>query len=192
MMLDCGTRRRIKTMAHALDTLARRLAPLVDRRTLLGAIAGSTAASLVPALALPGSAKKKKKKKGKGKKQNKKKCKGGTRPCGKRCIPKDQCCKHTDCDICSHELCENGRCGCTGGRIRSNGVCGFFPNCKSVGLICTNDDECCSRKCDIWDGVYRRCNKSTELCIVDIDCESGNCRGFMCPEFLAMTLDGLC
>jgi hypothetical protein len=163
---------------------------------LLGILAGSTAASIFPGLASTGTAGKKRKKgKGKGKKRNnknKKKCKAGTRLCGKRCIPKDACCKHTDCDICSHEFCENGQCGCTGGRVRYRGVCGYVPHCKSVGLTCTNHDECCSGKCDITDGEIRRCNKGTELCIVDIDCESGNCRGFMCPEFLAMTLDGLC
>ncbi len=177
-------------MVHAIDSLARRVAPVVGRRTLLGVISGSVAGSLFPALAPSGSAGKKRK--GKGKKQNKKKCKGGTRLCGKRCIPKDACCDHTDCNLCIHEFCENGQCGCTGGRVLYKGVCGYVPNCKSVGLTCTSDDECCSRQCNIDDGNSKRCNKGTELCIVDIDCVSGDCRGFMCPEFLAMTLDGVC
>ena len=175
-------------MVHEFDTLVRHLATSVGRRTLLGLVAGS----IFPALASPALAGKKRKQKGKGKKQNKKKCKAGTRLCGKRCIPKDSCCKHTDCDICSHEFCENGQCGCTGGRVRYNGVCGFVPHCKSVGLTCASDDECCYRQCNINDGNSLRCNKGTELCVVDLDCVSGNCRGFMCPEFLAMTLDGLC
>jgi hypothetical protein len=181
-------------MVESLDAVARRLAPAVGRRTLLSVLAGSAAGSIVPALSSPGRAGKKGKGKGKGKgkKPNKKKCKAGTRPCGKRCIPSDSCCKHTDCDICSHEFCENGQCGCTGGRVRHNGVCGFVPHCKSVGLTCASNDECCSRTCDIFDGVSGRCNKGTEQCIVDLDCVSSNCRGYMCPEFLAATLEGVC
>ena len=179
-------------MLHSLNSMARRLAPAMGRRTLLGLVAGSATGSLIPALASPGSAGKKRKGKGKGKKPNKKTCKAGMRPCGKQCIPTDSCCTHTDCDLCSHEFCENGQCGCTGGRVRHNGVCGFVPRCKSVSLTCTSDDECCSRKCDIFDGVSYRCNKGVEQCIVDIDCVSSNCRGYMCPEFLAMTLDGMC
>ena len=173
-------------MFHSLDDVARRLAPAVGRRTLLGVLAGSVAQAGLASLAEPAAGKK-----GKGKKK-KKKCKGGKRPCGKRCIRKDACCKHKDCDICSHEFCEKGTCGCTGGRVRYNGVCGFIPTCKSVGLTCTSNDECCSRRCDINDDNSFRCNKGTELCNVDLDCESGNCRGYMCPEFLASSLEGLC
>jgi hypothetical protein len=179
---------------RSLDDMARRLAPPVGRRTLLGLLAGSAAGSIFAGLSSPGHAGKKGKGKGKGKgkKPNKKRCKAGTKPCGKRCIASDACCKHTDCNICSHEFCENGQCGCTGGRVRHKGVCGYVPHCKSISLTCTNHDECCSGKCDIFDGNVYRCNKGTEQCIVDIDCVSGNCRGYMCPEFLAMTLDGVC
>ena len=67
-----------------------------------------------------------------------------------------------------------------------------MPRCKSVSQTCTSDDECCSRTCDIFDGASYRCNTGVEQCIVDIDCVSGNCRGSMCPEFLAMTLDRVC
>jgi hypothetical protein len=193
MILSHGVGRRDNLVYRSLDDVARRLALATNRRTLLGLLPGSAAGSILPAHSSLAEARKKGKGKGKKKKPNKKKCRAGTRPCGKRCIPSDTCCKHTDCDLCSHELCESGQCGCTGGRVRHNGVCGFVPRCKSVSLTCTSDDECCSRKCDIPNGPGSfRCNKSTEQCIVDIDCLSGNCRGYMCPEFLAMTLDGVC
>lgn len=173
---------------QSLDDVARCLAQTTGRRTLLGLVAGSATGSILPALSSQGWAGRK----GKGKKPNKKKCKAGTRPCGKRCIPSDSCCNHTDCAPCTHEFCENGQCGCTGGRVRHNGVCGFVPPCKSVNLTCSSDNECCSRKCDIFDGVSFRCNKGIVDCIVDLDCVSGNCRGFECPELLATTTNGGC
>jgi hypothetical protein len=67
-----------------------------------------------------------------------------------------------------------------------------YATSKRGGLTCTCDEECCSRKRDIEHSNSLRCRKSTELCNVDLDCERSNRRGYMCPEFLAMPLDGLC
>lgn len=178
------------------DRVARSLAMGTPRRTVVGLMAGGLLGSGVAALLSPDAVVGKKgKHKGKGHGKGKgsaKKCKAGTQPCNGGCIPSTDCCNGDSCDTCALEICENGQCGCTGGRVRSKGVCGFVPQCKSVGLTCANDDECCSRSCSIFDGASLRCDKGTELCIVDLDCVSGNCRGFMCPEFYASATGGTC
>ena len=73
-----------------------------------------------------------------------------------------------------------GRCECNQGAVVHNGRCGFPVACKSVGETCGSNAECCSRACNIPDGVALRCNQGMLLCNVDFDCLSGPCRGFAC------------
>ncbi len=113
----------------------------------------------------------------------KKGCSGGQKRCGKRCVPKSGCCKSSECSSLRNEYCEKGRCGCAKGAVMYKGRCGFPIECKSVGLVCSSHYECCSGLCTISDGAGQmRCDKGTQLCIVDYDCVSGECRGYVCPE----------
>jgi hypothetical protein len=147
-----------------------------SRRTLLRSLGGGAlSALLVPAFLDEADARKKKKKP--------KKCKAGQKRCGAKCVPQTDCCKDVECDRVHREGCYQGRCGCGTSEIRdSKGYCGPFPNCKSTGLICTSNGDCCSGRCTIDDGNgQRRCDRGDRLCILDLDCNPGLQRlGWMC------------
>jgi hypothetical protein len=113
------------------------------------------------------------KNKGKGKKG----CPKGKKKCGKKCIAKGECCHYYQCRrLCGNEDCINGKCQCNSELIMHNGMCGYFIDCKGFGETCTSHAECCG-SC-----VSGQCGKSIYHCIADGDCESGPCRGFLCPE----------
>jgi hypothetical protein len=145
-----------------------------SRRTLLRTAAGGAFVGLLSPAPTNAIA---------GKKKKPKKCKAGQKPCGAKCIPQSNCCKNAECDGTHREGCYQGKCGCGPGEIRdSRGYCGFPPNCKSVGLICATDLECCSGRCTIEDsGGQRRCDRGDRVCIVDFDCSPGLlCLGWEC------------
>jgi hypothetical protein len=165
------------------DTLVRTLTRserTPTRRSLARALAGGAMFGWVVAAVEDAGAEADAAGKGKGKGKG---CKPGQRRCGKKCIPKDSCCKDDDCDFCREEKCVKGRCGCGKGEIDHNGVCGKFPLCQSVGLLCESDRDCCSGHCNVVsdDGVTTRCNRGLQRCITDLDCDPGfHCRGFSC------------
>lgn len=118
-----------------------------------------------------------KKRKGKGKG-----CPRGKRKCGKKCIPKGNCCTYVDCTGCRAEACINGRCKCDPELNLHNGKCGVFTNCLSYGETCTSSAECCGNCVFDVDANESQCGKSINDCIADVDCLSGPCIGFLCPE----------
>lgn len=94
--------------------------------------------------------------------RHKKKCK----PCqirqGKKCAnaPDDSVCK-TD-----------GRC--------LDGACNANPDCASFGESCFTERPCCSDRCQVF--PISGCDVSNvgERCLVDADCGSNTCVGYVC------------
>lgn len=162
---------------------------------LLGGMLGSNAAGIT---AKNKGGKGKGKGRGKGKKKQKG-CRSGEKPCGDGCIPASNCCPDAsdrDC-TCDLEQCVNLSCECQAPTIRHNGVCGL-PPFNDDGQLCTSNsqpntglvEECCSgnRKPRIEPPV---CAAGTTRCLIDADCVSGRCLGFVCQEIWRF-YDGNC
>lgn len=162
--------------ARHFDQWSRKTSALLTRRGALGA-ATALALSGLPVSVLAG--KKGGKKKGGGKKG----CGKGKKPCGKGCVAKDACCTNEDCDFCAYEVCLNGSCGCRGGGVKTQGVCGIPPTCAWSGKGVKDPDECCSENgfLEIHTNEYG-CLPGKQECYTDVDCLNGPCRGFKCPE----------
>jgi hypothetical protein len=137
-------------------------------RRAFGVAAGGLAANI---LGLTASAKKKKRKK---------KCKGGKRKCGKKCIPKANCC--TDADCGGGATCQDGTCLCPNGERECEGTC--IPD-----DICCPGEACgqncaCRRTVEgtgfcVQSGILIecvQCNSSAE-CEADDQCVPLNCTG---------------
>lgn len=96
-------------------------------------------------------------------------CGGGLKPCGKRCIARNKCCKHTDCG--ARRLCANGTC------IIGQGTCAAGANaCGGV-----NPSTACNRTPDTvcycleTTTGQTRCGRNPFLgtcaaCLGDADC----------------------
>jgi hypothetical protein len=121
--------------ASRFDHLVRLYAGDRSRRSLVRGLTGVTLAwTTQPLLGIvSGKAKKKHKKK---------KCKGGTKKCGKKCIPKSGCCTDADCatgDVCLEHACTIWQ-----------GICEDGDNvCAQTGTLACNSpisSECyCTR-----------------------------------------------
>jgi hypothetical protein len=163
-------------------------------RRRVGTVAGGVLATLLlgTATSIPVDAKKKGKKGGK-KKGGKKKCGSGQKLCDAQCIPQADCCNDSDCNRCAREICQGGVCGCHPNLIRSNGVCGSFISCSSVGQIVSNAFECCSDEAFPDDIGQLRCLSGKFNCNVSLDCaDKGPCRGFMCSDLYNSLVGGGC
>ena len=134
------------------DTLVQRLSQPRDRRSALGVLAGmglgGFLASSPPVLA----------------KKKRNKCKGNTRKCGKRCIPKSECCG-----------------GCASGLTCCEGVCVDLATSGSNCGVCGN--ACLSRICD---GGSCRCGAGT-MCPTGCACGLSTDNGIICTGDLTAT-----
>jgi hypothetical protein len=142
------------------DQLARALSVSPPRRSILGlALAGGTGFLL--GFADVGAKKKHKHKK--------KKCKSGTKKCGKKCIGVTNCCSAADCGTSG--ACSGGACICATG----------FKSCQGT---CIADDACCASDC----GPCESCQGSSCVyaCQDDQECVSGQC------ECTPNSCDGCC
>jgi hypothetical protein len=153
--------------ARHLDDLAREIGSQLPRRGVLGALGGLAALLAVPTLEA-------------GAKKKKKKCKGGKKKCGKKCIPADQCCTTADCG--SKGQCVGGTCVCPAGQKACNGgcipqalccqnsECGAMQTCTNGACTCPGGLSKCGLDC-IEDG----------LCCQSADCPDGqHCDDFTC------------
>jgi len=123
------------------DRLARVLASSrPTRRAALGLL-GAGLVSLLPSVGI-------------GDSEARKRCARGKKRCGRHCIPKDDCCKDTDCGT--------GEC-CTGG------VCAVR---KAQGEDCTEDAQCCTGICDTYSN---KCQQVRVSCTSDDQCPGGRC-----------------
>lgn len=157
------------------DTLVRSLrAPLTRRVSLLSTLGiGGVLASGANA-----SAKKRKKKK----KKKGLKCVGGTKVCGTRCIPAEDCCQDGDCGATS--LCVDGRC------MTGRGTCEVGENvCDSSAHRCDVPGGTCV--CFQTTAGETRCgddatqpNAPCGACDTDADCEElfPHLPGVFCAE----------
>jgi hypothetical protein len=131
--------------ANRFDALARSFRVTAPRRTALALVGAGLSAVLASAGGKDADARK-----------NKKKCRGNKKKCGKKCIPKANCCKDGDCA-------ENERC--TGGACEP---------CLAQGTACTDDAECCTGICDTY---TNRCQQVRVSCNDGESCPGGRCCG---------------
>lgn len=153
--------------ARHLDDLAREIGSQVPRRSVLGALGGLAALLVAPKIETDA-------------KKKKKKCKGGKKKCGKKCILADQCCTSADCG--SRGNCVNGTCVCPTGQKACNGGC--IPQTS-----CCQNSECgpnqtCSNGTCACPGNQTKCGDAcieSGLCCPNGDCPTGQfCEGATC------------
>ena len=151
------------------DALTRSLAESSDRRATLRLLAGGTLGALAGLLALDGP----------DAADARTRCRGGKKPCGKRCIPKDQCCPGRT------RSCYTGPAGTAG-----VGVCkAGSQTCQSDGTWgpcngeVTPQSETCNGKDDDCNGQV----DNGALCPGGRSCQHGRCCE---PEFYTCTIDG--
>jgi hypothetical protein len=122
------------------DQTLKAFAAASGRRTALRALGGA-AMALLAVIGLPdvGDARKKK-----VKNKKKKKCKGGTKKCGKKCIPATDCCTDADCD---GGTCVDGTCQCLGGSKPCDGACIPEGGCCNAS-DCDDGNPCTQSVCN--------------------------------------------
>jgi hypothetical protein len=160
------------------DALVRSIDILVPRRAALRVLSGGLAALLGRFGIEDIEAKK-----GKKKKKKKKKCKKSQKKCGKKCIPKANCCSTADCG--PEQSCVSGTCTCPEGFVPCGAECiddslccadsDCFPIYTCEGGFCTciddpNDVPCNDVEC---------CDPATEVCAVTGT--TGSCQAGGCP-----------
>jgi hypothetical protein len=153
--------------ARHLDDLAREIGSQVPRRSVLGALGGLAALLAAPKL-------------GADAKKKKKKCKGGKKKCGKKCIAADQCCTSADCGargncVGGACVCPTGQKPCNGGCIPQasrcqNSECGASQTCTNGTCTCPGNQTKCGAAC-IESGL---CCPSGE-CPAGQSCEDETC-----------------
>jgi hypothetical protein len=155
--------------ANRVDRLARALTSSPPRRAVLGLIFGA----MLSINDLEGAD---------ARKKRKKRCRAGKKKCGKRCIPKSNCCRDTDCPSGSGQTCQGGTCACPPGEEDSGGVCGTRPDCLGRNATCENAGDCCSGFCPLSEQCG--CSIEGNQCLDDDDCCPGEltCVGFVCTE----------
>jgi hypothetical protein len=109
------------------------LAAASDRRHALRSL-GLVGMALLAGFGMSDDGEAKKKKKGGGRK----KCKGNTKKCGKKCIPSTNCCSNADCD---GGACAAGTCQCLGGSKPCDGACIPEEQCCDNG-DCDDGNSC--------------------------------------------------
>lgn len=181
--------------ARQLDDLAREIGSQLPRRSVLGALGGL--AALLSAPTLNADAKKKKKK-----------CKGGKKKCGKKCILADQCCTSADCGskgecVSGTCVCPAGQKACNGGCIAQaaccqtsdcgqqqtcvNGACTCSGGLAPCGQECIDPELCCGTTCpgnQVCDGGFCLCPDPDDWPCGDGRCMAGSecCVSANCAE----------
>jgi hypothetical protein len=150
--------------ADRFDALIRSLPLAAPRRTALGALGGGLTALLTRVGIDDTEAKN-----GKKKKKKKKKCKGGKKKCGKKCIPKSQCCNDANCG--EDQQCCNGEC-----------IDAFFcctvSDCLSDFYTCDAGLCTCPTASEIPCGSDFCCDPATQVCKANenlSECQDGSC-----------------
>jgi hypothetical protein len=148
--------------ATRFDLIAKRLGARATRRTLFAVLAGLGLSGMAGSIQETEAGKKRKK------------CKGGKKKCGRKCIPKGNCCKHPDCG--DHGICTLGACGCETGYKECQGSCIPLGNC-CAHTECPSGQQCCKGACTVVTG-----------CCNDVDCQLGQ----LCDQGQCVTGQGNC
>jgi hypothetical protein len=163
---------------HWFDRLNKALVRDTPRRTVLGAIAmvASVSCGVAPGI----RAAKNRKKKGK---KGKKPCRGTTKRCGRRCIPRTNCCTSAECD--QGEVCRNGRCAeCTAATdcpspptceqaVCQDGRCATVS--RPAGFPCEADPPCVINKTCDGSGQCQGGAPDDDRCVTTNPCQRGRC-----------------
>lgn len=137
------------------DALTRHIFISLTRRGLLGTLLGSgvAVAGVAGTGLLTAEARKRKRKQ--------KTCKRGKKRCGKRCIPRGDCCKDAECG--NGGTCDGGACLCLGETSLCGGTC---VDLATDGANCGT----CGNACDTGGCVHGACT-----CI-----DASDCNGCVC------------
>jgi hypothetical protein len=177
------------------DRLATALSAGPSRRWILRWGSGGLVA-LLTRLALPSAAAKQKRHK------HKKKCSGGKKKCGKRCIPRTNCCAASDCPApppCQQALCQEDQCltvplpqdtPCASGpSCVVNQTCNGVGECQGGSpddARCPSSNPCRAGRCDPADP-----SSDQDSCVFDpIDNGTLTCGTGACQRTVARCVDG--
>jgi hypothetical protein len=165
--------------ANRFEDLLRALSADPSRRGVARTLLGLTLAGpLASLLGWPETEAKKKKRK----KKRTKKCRGGTRKCGKTCIPSSNCCTSDDCD--AGETCQNGSCtssctpNCSGKECGDNGCGGSCGDCSGSNETCQGGQCVCAPGFKECNGACIPNDQCCGACPGDKLCDGGEC---VCP-----------
>jgi hypothetical protein len=157
--------------AH-FDRLTRIVSIALSRRTTLAALASGVFGASCLARLNGVEARKKRKKK--------RKCKGGTKKCGKKCIPASGCCSSADCG--ANGTCVGNTCNCNSGSKNCNGAC--IPEGDCCGA-CPGETICVDGECVCPETAPVAC--PGDVCVLGGQC----CDTSECPN-PQECLDGVC
>lgn len=120
------------------------------------------------------------------KKRKKRKCKTGTKKCGKQCIPVASCCTNSECG--AGRVCQGGSCFCAPGTKECMADAGCLPqhwccahsDCRSRGerWECRGSDGVC-----VCEAGFKECRGECildHLCCENADCGTGS--GQLCEN----------
>lgn len=145
---------------NAFDNALLYLTSQNSRRTLLGGVLGLLAAGTTDS---PSEAKKRKKKK----------CKGGTTKCGKKCVNLKT--DSANCGACgtacpAGQVCANGVCGCPAGQSLVQGVCIPTFGCTAQTDSCGATQTNCPLKPDLNNAFCLVTPEGQTFCGDVVDC----------------------
>jgi hypothetical protein len=149
-------------------------------------------------------------------KKRRKKCKGNTQKCGKKCIPKSNCCTNPDCG--PGGACLDGACFCLSGFrtcqfacVPEDEGCCNAPECEA-GQNCLANDSCatactlgstvcgggCTCSVENMEGLHHCvetvfCDDIPQTCASTAECPRGQqCQRVVCNGGLATRCVPLC
>lgn len=164
--------------AARFDALVRSLDTLAPRRAALALFGGglSTVLTRVGIEDVAGKNKKKKRK-------MKRKCKGNTKKCGKKCIPKEDCCNAADCG--SAYTCNNGVCVCLSDPVDipcTSGTC-CDPATDEICAITESSASCEAGGCVPIDYCS---DENLSICGLVCDCVTSVEDQTVCSDFFGL------
>jgi hypothetical protein len=179
--------------AIRFDQLTRALTDSTSRRTVTGIGLAGLLGSLT---GLTNTEARRKKN------RRKKKCKGGKKKCGKKCIPKSNCCRDADCS--AGGSCEGGDCTCPTGLKACQGACIPDGDCCSDadclgGAICQGGvcacragDVLCGEVCADLLSNAAHCGSCDTPCPSGSTCVHGTCTCDPFANACPNEVDGQC
>jgi hypothetical protein len=147
---------------HQFDAVIRSLG-VISRRTTINGLLATGMATTLHCLGSENAAARKKR-------RRRKRCKGNTKRCGRKCIPRANCCNDGDCSEVT--VCQGGACVCSvAGQAVCGEVCidvsGDAANCGDCNFACASG-ECVNGACTCESAI-----ECAGLCACDDRLEGG-------------------